>query len=111
MRIDALVAEIGSTTTTVTAFDGLDGLVPRRLGQGMAATTVEAGDVTVGLAQAQEDLRRRLRQEELQARVLAAAMPRQFAHDCPWLVKDDGAGCPEAALAGAVVKAVTAGNE
>ncbi|HHT02207.1 MAG TPA: DNA mismatch repair protein MutL [Firmicutes bacterium] len=114
MRIDALVAEIGSTTTTVTAFDGLDRPVPRRLGQGMAATTVEAGDVTVGLAQAQEDLRRRLRQEELQAeRVLAAASAagglRMTVHG---LVKDMTVrAAREAALgAGAVVKAVTAGK-
>ncbi len=57
--IDALVAEIGSTTTVVSAFDGLavgeaapDGpvdAVPRLIGQGIAATTVAEGDVGLGI--------------------------------------------------------------
>ncbi|MRS12380.1 MAG: hypothetical protein EG823_04825 [Actinobacteria bacterium] len=54
-RIDALVAEIGSTTTLVCAFDGLsDGAEggPRLVGQGFAPTSVAAGDVGIGLAAA-----------------------------------------------------------
>lgn len=50
--IDALVAEIGSTTTVVSAFDGLSDYPatrPELLGQGVAATSVDAGDVTVGV--------------------------------------------------------------
>ena len=58
MEIDALVAEIGSTTTVVNAFDGLDTPTPRFLGQGVAPTTVLDGDVTIGLRGAIEDLRR-----------------------------------------------------
>ncbi len=52
-RIDALVAEIGSTTTVVSAFHGLlgDG-EPRLLGQGFAPTSVLAGDVGVGVSAA-----------------------------------------------------------
>ena len=53
--IDALVAEIGSTTTVVSAFDGLSdypGTRPGLLGQGVAATSVDAGDVTVGVGAA-----------------------------------------------------------
>ena len=51
-EIDALVAEIGSTTTVVSAFDGLTGYPasePRLLGQGVAATSVADGDVTLGV--------------------------------------------------------------
>jgi len=49
------VAEIGSTTTVVSAFDGLagsEGATPRLLGQGVAPTSVAQGDVTVGVAAA-----------------------------------------------------------
>lgn len=61
--IDALVAEVGSTTTTVTAFDGLAGFPasePRLLGQGVAPTSVAGGDVTIGLDAARDDLESRL---------------------------------------------------
>jgi len=36
MKVDVLVAEIGSTTTVVNAFHGLDGGRPGYLGQGQA---------------------------------------------------------------------------
>jgi len=58
-RIDALVAEIGSTTTVVCAFDGLaEGAEggPRLLGQGFAPTSVAAGDVGVGVEAARASL-------------------------------------------------------
>ena len=51
-RVDALVAEIGSTTTVVSAFDGLADWPrsqPRLLGQGVAATSVLQGDVGIGV--------------------------------------------------------------
>ena len=57
--IDALVAEIGSTTTSVTAFDGLAGwpeTTPRLLGQGVAPTSVADGDVRIGLDAARAQL-------------------------------------------------------
>jgi len=57
--IDALVAEIGSTTTVVSAFDGLNGYPatePRLLGQGVAATSVADGDVTIGVGAARAAL-------------------------------------------------------
>ena len=57
--IDALVAEIGSTTTVVSAFDGLSGFPatrPALLGQGVAATSVAAGDVTIGVGTARAAL-------------------------------------------------------
>lgn len=37
MKIDILVAEIGSTTTVVNAFQGIHGAQPVFLGQGQAA--------------------------------------------------------------------------
>ena len=55
-HIDALVAEIGSTTTLVNAFDGLHGDTPRFIGQGSAATSVAEGDVRLGLQAAIDGL-------------------------------------------------------
>lgn len=65
MRIDALVAEIGSTTTVVNAFDGLDTEHPLFLGQGQGKTSVEEGDVSVGLHAAIADLKKKLSDESL----------------------------------------------
>lgn len=65
MKIDALVAEIGSTTTVMNAFDGLLTDEPRFLGQGRAGTSVEEGDVSVGLELALEDLKKNLGVSEL----------------------------------------------
>ncbi|HRV34007.1 MAG TPA: glutamate mutase L, partial [Anaerovoracaceae bacterium] len=56
MNIDVLVAEIGSTTTVVNAFRGLDSDSPEFFGQGQAATSVLEGDVRIGLQEAIEDL-------------------------------------------------------
>jgi len=57
--IDALVAEIGSTTTVVSAFEGLapdsEG-PPRLLGQGVAPTSVLQGDVGIGVEAARAEL-------------------------------------------------------
>ncbi len=65
MTIDALVAEIGSTTTVINAFDRLDSKEPVFLGQGQAPTTVEAGDVSQGLQEALGSLRENLGVSEL----------------------------------------------
>jgi len=56
--VDALVAEIGSTTTVLSAFAGLSGAgaTPILVGQGVAPTSVEDGDVTVGVDAARADL-------------------------------------------------------
>lgn len=59
MKIDVLVAEIGSTTTVVNAFHDLGGKQPVFLGQGQAPTSVLQGDVCVGLQGAMDDLCRR----------------------------------------------------
>ena len=60
LKIDVLVAEIGSTTTVVSAFTDMDSPNPRFLGQGMAETSVLAGDVTKGLENAIHDLESKL---------------------------------------------------
>ncbi len=58
MPVDALVAEIGSTTTVVSAFAGLrePSSTPHLVGQGVAATTVADGDVTIGVGAARAQL-------------------------------------------------------
>ena len=65
MKVDVLVAEIGSTTTAVNAFTGLESANPALIGQGVAPTSVESGDVTVGLKQAIADLKTQLGTDEL----------------------------------------------
>src|SRR5690554_3029317 len=66
MKINALVAEIGSTTTVINAFDNLETNNPKFLGQGQAATTVLEGDVNIGLTNAINDLKDKLNIEELE---------------------------------------------
>jgi len=60
MKIDVLVAEIGSTTTVVNAFDHLESDNPVFLGQGQAPTSVKEGDVNIGLQAAIEDMKKNL---------------------------------------------------
>lgn len=60
MHIDILVAEIGSTTTVVNAFQNLSGDSPVFMGQGQAATTVGDLEVTQGLQAAVDDLQKQL---------------------------------------------------
>ncbi len=55
-----LVAEIGSTTTVVNAFIGLTTENPQLIGQGLAPTTVPAGDVREGLRGAVTDLEKQI---------------------------------------------------
>ncbi len=64
MHIDAIVAEIGSTTTILNAFAGLSDK-PRFIGQGQAPTTVLFGDVCIGLFEARKDLMNNLGVSEL----------------------------------------------
>ncbi|HOB34551.1 MAG: DNA mismatch repair protein MutL [Firmicutes bacterium] len=59
MKLEIIVAEIGSTTTVVSGFTGLDSS-PRLAGQGQGPTTVEEGDVRRGLNLALADLRDKL---------------------------------------------------
>lgn len=113
-RIDALVAEIGSTTTSVTAFDGLHGwpdTEPVLLGQGVAPTSVAEGDVGIGLAAAREALEAKagpLEPGVTLATSSAAGGLRMTVHGLTQ--KMTAMAAREAALgAGAVVKHQTAG--
>lgn len=114
LNIDVLVAEIGSTTTVVNAFIGIDTDHPKFIGQGQAPTSVLDGDVTVGLKQAISDLVFRQGKQEISYKSLlatssAAGGLKMTVHG---LVYDMTAkAAQEAALgAGANIHLVTAGR-
>lgn len=112
MHADVLIAEIGSTTTLVSAFDL--STVPRFLGQGQAATTVLEGDVRVGLTRAIEHCKQNLHAgsleyDELLASSSAAGGLKMCVHG---LVYDMTVRAAKAAAlgAGAIVRQTTAGK-
>jgi conserved hypothetical protein len=114
MKVDVLVAEIGSTTTLANAFSGIDTDAPRFIGQGSAPTSVLEGDVRIGLRGAVADLRRKMgRQEltygEMYATSSAAGGLRMTVHG---LVYDMTVRAAEAAAlgAGAIIRGTTAGK-
>ncbi|MCS5420381.1 MULTISPECIES: GlmL-related ornithine degradation protein [Psychrilyobacter] len=114
MKIDVLVAEIGSTTTVVNAFGNLEGENPKFIGQGQAPTTVDQGDVNLGLMDATYDLEeklgiRELEYDEFLATSSAAGGLKMTVHG---LVYDMTAkAAKEAALgAGANIHMVTSGK-
>jgi uncharacterized protein (TIGR01319 family) len=116
MKVDVLVAEIGSTTTLVNAFCGINSGEPGSetlWGQGQAPTSVLEGDVRIGLRGAIDDLCRNkgletLEYGEMLATSSAAGGLKMTVHG---LVYDMTAkAAREAALgAGAVLKMVTSG--
>ena len=118
MKVDVLVAEIGSTTTVVSAFNM--GAEPSFLGQGMSPTTVDRGDVTLGLSAAVEDLARGIGERLNEAppkieygRMMAASSAAGgLSMSVHGLVYDMTVkAAREAALgAGAVVRMVTTGD-
>jgi uncharacterized protein (TIGR01319 family) len=112
MQIDVLVAEIGSTTTVANGF--CLGEKAGFIARGIAPTTVNQGDVTIGLSAAVKDMTvglgvDKLEYGEMMASSSAAGGLRMSVHG---LVYDMTArAAREAALgAGAVVKYITAGN-
>jgi len=112
MKIDILVAEIGSTTTVVNGFWlGKDACFA---GSGQAPTTVLAGDVNIGLMNAINDLKDSLGAEELKYTELiatssAAGGLRMTVHGLVYDMTVKAA--KEAALgAGANIHMVTAGK-
>lgn len=66
MKIDALVAEIGSTTTVINAFNNLQTENPVFLGQGQAPTSVNEGDVNIGLTEAIKSLQEILNVDKIE---------------------------------------------
>ena len=112
MKVDVLVAEIGSTTTTVSAFDGLGGGKPRLVGQGYDLTTAQKGDVLPGLQGAVRNLEDKMGERVEYRQILAASSAagglRMTVHG---LVPDMTArAAKEAALgAGAVIRQISCG--
>lgn len=113
--VDALVAEIGSTTTVVSAFDGLaryPDTEPRLVGQGVAPTSVLSGDVSVGVDAARAALEAAIGPVEPQmtlATSSAAGGLRMTVHGLTQ--KMTAMAAREAALgAGGVVEYVTSGR-
>lgn len=114
MKVDVLVAEIGSTTTVVNAFTDLGTDNPVFWGQGQAPTSVLEGDVRVGLQGAIDDLCRnkgidKLEYGEMLATSSAAGGLKMTVHG---LVYDMTAkAAKEAALgAGGIIHNITAGR-
>ncbi len=114
MKIDILVAEIGSTTTVINAFDDINTADPKFIGQGQAPTSVLEGDVNIGLNGAIDDLKKRLGVDKIEYQQLlatssAAGGLKMTVHG---LVYDMTAkAAREAALgAGANIHLVTAGK-
>lgn len=113
MRIDLLVAEIGSTTTVVNGFHNLD-TCPTFIGQGQSATTVLEGDVNIGLRNAIVDLAINLGKDNIEYKELiatssAAGGLRMTVHGLVYDMTVKAA--KEAALgAGANIKYITAGK-
>ncbi len=114
MKVDVLVAEIGSTTTVVNAFKDLDTENPVFWAQGQAPTSVMDGDVRIGLQGAIDDLCKKmeidsLEYDEMLATSSAAGGLKMTVHG---LVYDMTAkAAKEAALgAGGIIHYVTAGK-
>lgn len=114
MKINVLVAEIGSTTTVVNAFSDIHTDHPRFLGQGQAPTTVLEGDVNIGLEGAIDDLKKNLGvdeivYDEMLATSSAAGGLKMTVHGLVYDMTVRAA--KEAALgAGAIIHKVTAGK-
>ncbi|WP_342366640.1 GlmL-related ornithine degradation protein [Clostridium aminobutyricum] len=114
MKIEILVAEIGSTTTVVNAFTGINTENPVFWGQGQAPTSVLDGDVRIGLQGAIDDMCKKmnidsLEYDEMLATSSAAGGLKMTVHG---LVYDMTAkAAKEAALgAGGIIHYVTAGK-
>ncbi len=114
MKIDVLVAEIGSTTTVVNAFNDIHTQEPKFIGQGQAPTSVLEGDVRIGLNGAIESLAQNLNVEkveytEMLATSSAAGGLKMTVHGLAYDMTARAA--KEAALgAGAIIHKVTAGK-
>jgi uncharacterized protein (TIGR01319 family) len=114
MKVNVLVAEIGSTTTVVNAFNGIGTGNPAFVGQGQAPTTVSEGDVTIGLKGAIEDLKENLQADTLTwddmlATSSAAGGLKMTVHGLVYDMTVRAA--KEAALgAGGIIKMITSGR-
>ena len=114
MKVDVLVAEIGSTTTVVNAFTDMQTDNPVFWAQGQAPTSVMDGDVRIGLQGAIDDLCKKknidsLEYDDMLATSSAAGGLKMTVHG---LVYDMTAkAAKEAALgAGGIIHYVTSGK-
>jgi uncharacterized protein (TIGR01319 family) len=116
MKADYLIAEIGSTTTIVTAINiavTKGGLISTIAGQGKAYTTVNDGDVTIGLSLAIDEIEKTLKEPLIYSKMLstssAAGGLRLTVHGLALDMTVKAA--KEAALgAGGNIKMITAGR-
>lgn len=117
MKVDYLVAEIGSTTTLVTAFnvkhDKDEKILVDRPFQGKACTTVLDGDVTIGLKAAIKDIEEQIGDSLSWGKMLATSSAagglKITVHGLMEQMTVKAA--KEAALgAGGIIKMVTAGK-
>ena len=113
LNVDALIAEIGSTTTLVNGFADLD-TNPRFIGQGQAPTSVLEGDVRRGLEAARLDLAKNLGVNEVKSQLFLAASSAAggLVMSVHGLVYDMTVKAAQAAAlgAGAVIRQTTAGK-
>lgn len=72
MEIDVLVAEIGSTTTVVNAFQDIETEHPKFLGQGQASTTVLEGNVNIGINNAIKVLEKNIKSPTIKYKTMLA---------------------------------------
>lgn len=114
MKFDLIVAEIGSTTTVVNGFNGINTEDPILAGQGQSETTVLSGDVNIGLFNALENLKANngatsIEYDEFYASCSAAGGLKMTVHGLAYDMTVRAA--KEAALgAGAIIKFITAGR-
>jgi len=114
MKVDLLVCEIGSTTTVVNAFNGMNTSNPEYIAQGFAPTSVLEGDVSIGVNQAIEHLCKNLEVDKIEYQEMfatssAAGGLKMTVHGLVYEMTVNAAF--EAALgAGANIHLVTAGK-
>lgn len=117
MKVDYLVAEIGSTTTLVTAFnvkhDDLGKIFVDAPFQGKSCTTVLEGDVTIGLENAVKDIENKIKEpltwKKMMATSSAAGGLKITVHGL--MEQMTVRAAKEAALgAGGIIKMVTSGK-
>ncbi|PNR97031.1 GlmL-related ornithine degradation protein [Petrotoga sp. 9PWA.NaAc.5.4] len=112
MNVTFLVAEIGSTTTVVTAYQ-VDHNGVKILGQGENSTTVNEGDVTIGIENALKKLEYKLKEKISWQKFLATSSAAGgLSMTVHGLVYDMTVrAAKEASLgAGAIIKYITAGK-
>ena len=113
LKFELITAEIGSTTTIVTAFDGIGTKKTKKMAQAEHFTTINEGDVTIGINKCLDDIKKKIGEdvywEEFVATSSAAGGLRMSVHGLVYDMTVRAA--KEAALgAGGIIRHVTAGK-